>query len=66
MTIAVVLIINQNFNIVFECTHCLYLQIIKTVYQFTFVIFRIWFFTREYSQCMVIGPGPKTINSENT
>ena len=37
----VVLIINPNFNIDFECTYCVYLQIIKTVYQLIFEIFRI-------------------------
>ena len=38
ITFAEVLIINQNFNIVFECS---YLQIIKTVYQIIFEIFVI-------------------------
>ena len=41
ITFAVVMIINPNFDIVFECAYCSYLQIIKTVFQVKFEIFRI-------------------------
>ena len=41
----VALIINQNFNIMSEYTHCLYLESIKTMCQVKFEIFRTYYQT---------------------
>ena len=36
------MIINPNFNIVFECTYCVYMQVIKTVYHLIFELLSIF------------------------